>query len=191
MTRTISWTSNFIYHIYIYKQFWNTYALYSVLKKKYISGIHNVIYHELWICDYLTSALGEWISDFVFIQYSLITRSTDVNQNTLWHDDVIKRKHFPCYWPFMQGIHRSPVNSRNKGQWRGALMFSLICVWISGWVNTREAGDLRRHGNHYDVTVMMQANRKRITSSQTRSCLWLSVVCFTNTPQIWWKWMLR
>ena len=37
-----------------------------------------------------------------------------------------------------------PVNSLHKGQWRGALMFSLICVWINGWANNREAGDLRR-----------------------------------------------
>ena len=42
------------------------------------------------------------------------------------HDDVIKWKHFPCYWPFVQAIHRSPVNSPHKGQWRGAFMFSLI-----------------------------------------------------------------
>ena len=69
------------------------------------------------------------------------------------HDDVIKWKHFPCYWPFVWGIHRSPVNSPHKGQWRGALMFSLICVWINGWANTREAGDLRRYRAHYDVTV--------------------------------------
>ena len=41
-----------------------------------------------------------------------------------------------------------------KGQWRGALMFSLICARINGWANTREAGDLRRHRAHYDVTVM-------------------------------------
>ena len=41
-----------------------------------------------------------------------------------------------------------------KGQWRGALIFSLICVWINGWVNNREAGDLRRYCAHYDVTVM-------------------------------------
>ena len=41
-------------------------------------------------------------------------------------------------------------------QWRGALMFSLICVWINGWVNNREAGDLRRHRGHYDVNVMSQ-----------------------------------
>ena len=75
------------------------------------------------------------------------------------HDDVIKLKHFPCYWPFVRGIHRSPVNSPHKGQWRGALMFSLICVWINGWVNNREAGDLRRYGAHYDVIVMIILNR--------------------------------
>ena len=72
------------------------------------------------------------------------------------HDDVTKWKHFPRYWPFVRGIHRAPVNSPHKGQWRGALMFSLICVWINGWVNNREAGDLRRYRAHYDVTVMFQ-----------------------------------
>ena len=70
------------------------------------------------------------------------------------HDDVIKWKHFPRHWHFGQGIHRSPVNSPHKGQWRGTLMFSLIFAWINGWVNNREAGDLRRHRGHYDVTVM-------------------------------------
>ena len=34
-------------------------------------------------------------------------------------------------------------------------MFSLICVWINGWVNNREAGDLRRYHGHYDVIVML------------------------------------
>ena len=50
------------------------------------------------------------------------------------HDDVIKWKHFLRYWPFVR-----------NGQWRGALMFSLICVWINGWENNREAGDLGRY----------------------------------------------
>ena len=48
----------------------------------------------------------------------------------LWeivHEDVIKWKHFPRYWPLVWGIHQSPVNSPHKSQWRGALMFSLIC----------------------------------------------------------------
>ena len=49
--------------------------------------------------------------------------------------------HFPRYWPFVRRIHRSPVNSSpHKGQWRGALTFSLIYAWINGWVNKREAG---------------------------------------------------
>ena len=55
---------------------------------------------------------------------------------------------------FVRGIHQSPVNSPHKGQWHRALMFSLICAWINGWVNNRAARDLRRHRFHYDVTVM-------------------------------------
>ena len=45
-------------------------------------------------------------------------------------------------------------NSPHKGQWRGALVFSLICVRINSWVNNREAGDLRCHRAHYDVNAM-------------------------------------
>ena len=71
------------------------------------------------------------------------------------HDDVIKWKHFPRYWPFVRGNHRSPVNSPHKGQWRGALMLSLISAWINSWVNNREAGNQRRHRAHYDFTVMI------------------------------------
>ena len=69
---------------------------------------------------------------------------TTASQN---RDDVIKWKHFPRLW--------SPVNSPHKGHWRGALMFSLIWVWINRWVNNREAGDLRCHHAHYDVTAMI------------------------------------
>ena len=43
----------------------------------------------------------------------------------------MKWKHYPRYWPFVRGIHRSPVNSLHKGQWCGALMFALICAWIN------------------------------------------------------------
>ena len=52
------------------------------------------------------------------------------------------------------GIHRSPVNSPHKGQWRGALIFSLICARINRWVNNGETGNLRRHRAHYDAIVM-------------------------------------
>ena len=40
-----------------------------------------------------------------------------------------------------------------KGQWHGALMFLLICTIIKCFANDLEAGDLRRHCAHYDVTV--------------------------------------
>ena len=56
--------------------------------------------------------------------------------------------------PVTAGIHRSPVNSPHTDQWRGAFMFSLIWAWTNGEVNNQDAGDLRRHRTHYDVTVM-------------------------------------
>ena len=73
---------------------------------------------------------------------------------TYKYDDVIKWEINLRYWPFVRGIHRSPVNCPHTGQWRGALMFSLTCAWINGWVDNRKAGDLRRNRAHYDVIVM-------------------------------------
>ena len=102
-----------------------------------------------------------------------------------YHDDVIKWKHFPRNWPFVREIHRSPVNFPHKGQWRGALMFSLIYAWINDWVNNREAGDLRRQHGHYDVIVMwyMFIKRHMITNldangftKNTRFNLWPDIL---------------
>ena len=70
------------------------------------------------------------------------------------HDDVLKWKYFMRSWTFVRGIHRSPIDNPYKGQWRGALMFSLICAWTNGWANNRHADDLRCHRPHYDATVM-------------------------------------
>ena len=84
-----------------------------------------------------------------------------------FHDDIIKWKHFPFYWTFVRGIHRSPDTSPHKGQWRGALMFSLICAWTNGW----GSGDLRRHCAHYDVTVMTDKHNIRHIAPW-RPCRW-------------------
>ena len=70
---------------------------------------------------------------------------------TLAHDDVIKWKQFPRYWPFVLGIHRSPVNFTHISQWRGALMYSLI----RAWANNGDDGDLRCYRAHDDVIVMV------------------------------------
>ena len=43
---------------------------------------------------------------------------------------------------------------RTKASDAELLIFSLTCVWINGWVNNRETGDLRRHRAHYDVSVL-------------------------------------
>ena len=99
----------------------------------------NVVQHTLHIC--------------LIYKYTGSNKSLD-HTASLPHDDVIKWKHFPRNWPFVREIHRSPVNFPHKGQWRGALMFSLIYAWINDWVNNREAGDLRRQHGHYDVIVM-------------------------------------
>ena len=85
-------------------------------------------------------------------------KTTESDEWLTQHGDVIEWKHFLRYCPFVRGIHRSPVNSPHKGQWRGALVFSLICAWINRWVNNGEAGDLRLHCAHCDVIVMMQPN---------------------------------
>ena len=65
-------------------------------------------------------------------------------------------KDFPRYWPFVREIHRSPLDSPHKGQWRGALMFSLIWTnWSNSWANNRDVADLRQHRPHHDVAVVL------------------------------------
>ena len=60
-------------------------------------------------------------------------------------------ENFPRYWPFAKGnrrspgIHRSPVNSPHKGQWREVLCFLWSAPEQTVETNNRDAGDLRRH----------------------------------------------
>ena len=72
-----------------------------------------------------------------------------------YHDDLIKRKHLPRYWPFVRAIHRWPITSPHKGQSCRVLMFSLIDARTNGWANNRTAGDLRRHRDHNDVMLWL------------------------------------
>ena len=71
-------------------------------------------------------------------------------------DDVIKWKHLPRSCSFVRGVHRWPVDSPHKGQWRRALMASLSCARINNWANNRDSGDLSRHRAHCDISVMRQ-----------------------------------
>ena len=70
------------------------------------------------------------------------------------HEDIIKRKHFPHYWPFVRVIHWSPVNSPQKKPVTPSFDVFFICTWINCWVKNCEAGDMRRHCAHYDVILL-------------------------------------
>ena len=97
---------------------------------------------------------------FIPVPSLIIVGSADVpshNGRRLSHDDVIKWKPLLGHWTFVRGIHRWLVDSPHEGQWRRALMISLICAWTNDVANNRDAGDLRRHRAYYDVTVMQQA----------------------------------
>ena len=84
------------------------------------------------------------------------------------------------------------MNSPHKGQWRGALVFSLICAWIYDWVNNRKAGDLRRHHCHYDVNVMSSThknawpNYRLYLQNQYQSIKYIIVhlLCFAGATNI-------
>ena len=81
--------------------------------------------------------------------------------NSWWRQQM---ETFSALLALRAGNHRSPVNSPHEGQWRGDLMFSLICARINSWVNNREAGDWKRHRAHYDVTVMCLLQGPRDTT---------------------------
>ena len=71
-------------------------------------------------------------------------------------DDVIKWEHFPRYWPFVLGILRSPGNSPKRPVTRSFDVFVDLRLDKRQSKKSRgEAGDLRRHRAHYDVTAMI------------------------------------
>ena len=89
--------------------------------------------------------------NFIWRSCSLKTSILSVKCMPWWRHQM---ERFSALLVLCAGNSPGPVNSPHKGQWRRALMFSLICVYINGWVNNREAGDLRRHHGHYDVNLM-------------------------------------
>ena len=92
---------------------------------------------------------------------------------TSHHDDVIKWRHFPRYWPFVRGIHRSPLNSQHKGQWRGVWCFlrsasEYTVEW--GWWFETPSPPLWRHRND---SLQDGAGQLEATVSHTATILGL------------------
>ena len=92
-----------------------------------------------WLVCYITSLSMEYLV---------------IDFDTVFQNDDRALETFSALLALCAG--NSPITSEfpHKGQWRGALMFSLICPWINGWINNREAGDLRHHRAHNGITVM-------------------------------------
>ena len=81
------------------------------------------------------SLLVFYISPGYFIEHTCIMVST-------WN-------HFPRYWTFVRGIHRSSVNPPLKGLVKRAVMFVLMSNWTNGRTNRSEAGKLRCLDAHF------------------------------------------
>ena len=116
---------------------WNT----CLINSRVACGLQVFIYHALItpidfsisndLCGIKHLDYGQNSVEITSLQWSwggMNTRQEAGPHMRLNHDDGMKWKHFPRYWPFVRGSHRSPVNSPQKGQWRGALVFSLICT---------------------------------------------------------------
>ena len=125
-------------------------------------------------------------------QTSILQYINPVIANVPWWRHQMET--FPRYWSFMCGIHRSPVNSPHKSQWRGSLKYSLIWAWTNGWLNNRKSGDLRHHRAHYDVTVLLRditLINKHLYSEFILQLIgyfeWYSVL-FISKAAILWNW---
>ena len=139
---------------------------------------------SVWCCT-ITWSIAD-ILLFGFLKWNLtdtwlnVSHSTSRKCNSWWRHEM---ERFSALLAIKRGIHWGPVNSSHKGQWRGVLMFSLICVWINGWVNTREAGDLRGYRAHYDVTVMWLC----LSPESWRPICSGIVVLLSKWLVCWWK----
>ena len=100
--------------------------------------------------------LGDYWADFHDLKALWPYMPTSLVISPWWRHQM---ETFSALLALCAGNSPVPVNSTHKGQWRGALMFSLIYAWINDWINNRKAGDLRRHCGHYDVIVMPRSPR--------------------------------
>ena len=104
---------------------------------QFVSHVPTDIYHDCLCTD---SDWGNWgcsLTQFMPSHFSVFVNADpglSILEEILWwnvsspkeiigHDDVIKYKYFLRYWPFVQGIHQSLVNSPHNGQWHWAWCF--------------------------------------------------------------------
>ena len=136
----------------IYKVWWN--VEYNLVYAHILYIWKEAIRLRVTLCCYMLNLIPHclWQNQLQSIACNLLIQTVLQNQGN--HDDVNKWNHFALYGPFVRGIHRPPMTSPHRPVTR-SLMFSVICARINVWVNNGEAGDLRRHRAHYDVTMVV------------------------------------
>ena len=123
-------------------------------------------------CDWLTV----FVRDVSFVSrqsygYSNATLGKSTNVWThlvfeiMYHENVIKWNHFPRYWPFVRGFHRSPVNSPHKRPVTRSfdVFFDLrLNKWLSkqswGWWFVTALRPLWRHCNDICTWYVINQN---------------------------------
>ena len=165
-------------HYRMYQMYPQMQHIAKILGNIYSDQINDHLNYILWFVFCLSKMLWLWTyASNLFEDWQPHDITTNVGL-TRWelskaHDDVIKWKHFPRYWPFVRAIHRSPVTGEFPSQMpktRSFNFFFLICDRINDRVNNREVGDLRRHRAHYDVTVMSSLSATQ-TSHLGATCI--------------------
>ena len=138
---------------------WNTSPFGATDLNFVLNKAHNYVCGNIWYCS-----LVELTGKLVMI--------------LLWYDDVIQWKHFTRYWPWCGESTGHRWIPRTKAS-DAELCCFLRFTWINGWVNNREAVDLRRHHAQFDVTVMSLVNL---------SCVRLSWIWLCSGGNMYW-WM--
>ena len=155
-------------------KWWQSLLTYiCVTQPRWVKCVHIIELHPIIPLYRQTNALKqsrEHLQLFVLIEW-LVPKIANITYSRpqMCFNPRVPSEHEKTWWRHQMetfsallalcaGNSPVPVNSPHKGQWRGALMFTLICAGINDWVNNREAGDLRRHLDHYDVSVMRYGN---------------------------------
>ena len=131
-------------------------------KGKYLK----ITYQSKW----LLISTRIWYIDIVYLVSPKDYRSIRYTYISWWHH---QKEIFSMLLAICAG--NSMVNSPPKGQWWGALMFSLICAWTNSWVNNWDAGDLRRHHAHYDTVFKISVGPRTLTSK-----IWVGPASFPS-----------
>ena len=119
--------------------------------------------------------VSEWRNGDVYVDawryvWEIIIVLADV---VLTHDDAIKGKYFPRYWPFLQGIHRSQrQGTRSLDVFFDLRLNKRLSKQSRGWW-------FGRHLAHCDVTVMSYYGNR--SSIQRTNCgRYIYILCLCN-----------